>query len=209
MYRRGEVVSEACRGVGGGGVAGKSEREKRVANRRSWTAVGSVTPQLCSTDLHVTRLYNPISLLLFIADKHHHDGLPGSRLPPLLEVQKTSVFTHVIFSWLLVDSCYSTEPDQIFLIVSLYHRLVPVGARQAVAAPPPPQPGDMCLALASAPLHSCLLACPDLSLIWWGERGICCLLWQRLAWENFTKNRQSCVCVVKTDYVRMRGGVLA
>ncbi|KAI9523572.1 Maintenance of ploidy protein mob2 [Dissostichus eleginoides] len=31
---------------------------------------------------------------------------------------------------------------------------------------PPPSPGDMCPAPASLPLHSCLLACPDLSLIW-------------------------------------------
>lgn len=79
-------------------------------------------------------------------------------LPLYLKSSKDISFAHVIFSWLLVDSCYSTEPDQVFWIVSPYQRLVPVGARQAVAVPRPPSrrhvPGP---GLTSPPLlPSCL-----------------------------------------------------
>lgn len=52
-----------------------------------------------------------------------------------LKSSKDISFVHVMFSWLFVDSCYSTEPDQVFLD----RVAVPVGARQAVAVPPPAQ----------------------------------------------------------------------
>lgn len=131
---------------------------KGVANRQSWTAVGSVTPQLCSTDLPVTQVYSPISLLF------------------LLLINPSSLFFLLLGPYLTVFGFVLA--DQVCLITNPYHRLVPVGASQAMALPPAwrhvPGPG-----FSSPPLLS--LACPDLSLIWWGERGICCLLWQRLA----------------------------
>lgn len=107
---------------------------------------------LCSTDLGVTRLYNPASLLCFIADKHQHVCLPASRPPPLLNKIKRHQFCTRDF--LKLDFVFGSSVC-----------LVPVGARQAVVVSPP-GPGDMCPAPASLPLHSCLLACPDLSLIW-------------------------------------------
>lgn len=108
-----------------------------------------------------------------------------------------------------LDSCYSTESltQGVSRLWSLYRRLVPVGARQARGCPPP------------LSLETC--AWPQLpsapafwpALIWRGERGICCLLWQKTCpgelHQEQTKLCVSVCVVVRTDCVRMRGGVLA
>lgn len=65
--------------VGGGGVAVKSERDNRDAVEQL------LGQSLCSTDLRVTRLYDPISLLYFIAAKHQHVCLPASHPPRVLD----------------------------------------------------------------------------------------------------------------------------
>lgn len=114
---------------GGGGVVGKSERDKRMANRRSRTAV---TPQLCSADPCVTRLYNPISLLCFITEKCQHVGLPASRPPPLHARFKRHQFCTRDF---LTGLCRLT-PASLTRFSGLWVCMVPVGARQAMAVPP-------------------------------------------------------------------------
>lgn len=173
--------------------------KERRANRRSWTAVGSVTSQLYSTDLHVTQLYNPTSLLFLLQINNSTSVLLTLHL-----FHFRSWLLHVIFLMDLSRHQATCSPLSLTSFLD-YEPISRMGSHwcQAGCDSFPAQkrlPG-----LSSPPLLTS-------GLFWWGEIGICCLLWQRLAWENFTKNRQSCVCVyviVKTDYVRMRGVVLA
>lgn len=113
----------------GGGAAGKSERDKRVqlADRVEQLPGQS----LCSTDLRVTRLYDPISLLFFLLQID-----TNMSVFLLLALRLFLKCSKDIFSYLCVDLCYFNKPNQVFWIIGPYERLVPVGARRAVAVPP-------------------------------------------------------------------------
>lgn len=166
--------------------------------RHSWTAVGSLTPQLCSTDLPVIRLYNLISLFYFTAAKHQYVCLSSRSLHLYLKSLKDIRFADMIClmapgklhqAWLCGLGCESLSQTGSSWFPGRLWRSLPAWKRV---------PGRG--------LYSCLLACPDLVR---RKRHLQPFMAKTCLGELYQEQTKLCVwvcvcVVVKTHYVRMR-----